>query len=99
MNFNDSESVDEEIQITMEVLRRYEYPDHEEVEEMIENMIELWADYGEENHECMETIWNNIVDRDLIQTMGEKINKRGGFQAMQANYHTLLHVLELSIRT
>ena len=33
-----------------------------------------------------------FVDRDAIQTMGEKIHKRGGFQAMQANYYTLLHV-------
>ena len=98
MNFNDSESVDEEIVITLEVLRRYEYPDYEDVEKMIENMIELWAEYGEENHECMKAIWNTIVDRDLIQTMGEKINKRGGFQAMQANDYTLLHVLELFIK-
>ena len=92
MNFNDSESVDKEIEITMEVLLRYEYPDYEDVEEMIENMIELWAEYGEENHECMETIWNNIVDRDAIERMGEEINRRGGFVAMQANYYILLHV-------
>ena len=91
MNFNGSESVDEEIQITMDGLRRYEYPEYEEVEEMIENMLELWAEYGEENHECMEAIWNNIFDRDVIETMGEKINKRGGFQAMQATYYTMLH--------
>ena len=72
MNLNDSESVDEEIVITLEVLRRYEYPDYEDVEKMIENMIDLWSEYGEENHECMEAIWNTIVDRDLIQTMGRK---------------------------
>jgi len=92
MNFNDSEMEDKEIEITLDVLLRYEYPDYEDVEEMIRNMIDLWAEYGDENRECMERIWNNIVDRDLIQTMGEKINKRGGFQAMQANYYTLLHV-------
>ena len=92
MNFNDSEMEDKEIEITLEVLLRYEYPDYEDVEEMIRNMIDLWAEYGDENHECMERIWNSIVDRDLIQTMGEKINKRGGFQAMQATYYTLLHV-------
>ena len=32
MNFNDSENVDEELVIAMEVLRRYEYPDYEDVE-------------------------------------------------------------------
>ena len=55
-------------------------------------MIELWSEYGEENHECTETIWCNIAHRGVIERMGEKINKRGGFQAIQANYYTLLHV-------
>ena len=99
MNFNESEMEDKKIEITLEVLLRYEYPDHEDVIEMIENIpeefveISEWLDeYSFENHECMERIWNNIVDRDLIQTMGEEINKRGGFVAMQANYYILLHV-------
>ena len=91
MNFNDSEMEDKEIEITVEVIERNAYPDYEDVEDMIENMIELWAEYGNENHECMERIWNNIVDRDLIQTMGEQINERGGFVSMQGCYYILLH--------
>ena len=99
MNFNDSEIVDIEIEITMEVLRRYEYPDYEDVIEMIENIpqeyveISEWLDeYSFENHECMEAIWSNIFDRDAIERMGEEINRRGGFVSMQGCYYILLHV-------
>ena len=99
MNFNESEMEDKEIVITKEVLNICYYPDYEDVREMIENIPESllehceWLDeHSFENHECMDRIWNNIVDRDLIQTMGEEINKRGGFVAMQANYYILLHV-------
>ena len=99
MNFNESEIEDKKIEITLEVLLRHDYPDHEDVIEMIENIpeefveISEWlGEYSFENHECMERIWNNIVDRDLIQTMGEQINERGGFVSMQGCYYILLHV-------
>ena len=105
MNFNDSEMVDIEIEMTMEVLRRYEYPDYEDVIEKIENIpqeyveISEWLDeYGEENHECTEAIWSNMFDRGLIQTMGEEINNRGGFVSMQGCYYILLMFLELFIK-
>ena len=92
MNFNESECVEKEIEIMQEVLERNVYPDHEDVVEPIADVFDWAAEYGEENHECMEAIWCNNTDRDLIERMGEKINNRGGFQAMQANYYTLLHV-------
>ena len=92
MNFNESEMEDKEIESTQEVLERNVYPSYEDVVDLIGDFLDWSAEYGVENHECMEAIWCNITDRDVIERMGEKTHKRGGFQAMQANYYTLLHV-------
>ena len=92
MNFNDSKMVDKEIEITKEVLNRHVYPEYEDVVKIIQNNMELFSEYGRENHWCMYYIWDFHFEHDDIKKMGEETTKRGGFQAMQANYYTLLHV-------
>ena len=91
-NFEDPESVGEEIAITLEVLCRYEYPDYEDVQELIGDMPEWFVEYSLENHECMETVWNTINDRGTLERMGKEANERGCFQVMQACYYTILQV-------
>ena len=88
----DVNSVKKEIVITMKVLNRYVYPRREDVMRLIQRQPDLWAEYGLENHQCLRMIWNSINDADIIRRMGEEINERGGFQAMQANYYTLLEI-------
>ena len=44
-------------------------------------------DCHDENYKAPE------CDEDTIKKMGEKINERGGLQAMQQNYYTMMHFM------
>ena len=91
-------SAEEEMKYTTDFLATTVYPEFEDVNKIIGNDITLIAEYGEFNHEVLSSIWNNLGDKDLITLLGKKINKRGGFQALQANFYTLLAVLRQKLK-
>jgi len=66
---------------------KHPYPSYDEMYAKLPFM--LLAEYGEPNHEWCKKIYENITNVILVRSMGENINKRGGFQAMQANFTTL----------
>ena len=56
--------------------------------------LNLFSEYGQPNHEWMKEIYENIMNRKLIKTNGEKIYNRGGALVMQSNYYTLIEILK-----
>ena len=73
------------------------YPSYETVEELIKYDFELSSEYNEVNHLCMLTIFNNYDNKEIVKNMGENINERGGFQALQSNFYILCHALKYLI--
>jgi hypothetical protein len=49
--------------------------------------IELYAEYGEFNHEMLALCYENILNKDACHRFGMMIAKRGGLQALQANFY------------
>ena len=70
------------------------YPSYPKVEELIQSDFYLSAENSESNYGCMERIFYNYYDRETVKLMGEQINERGGFQALQANFYILCRVLK-----
>ena len=78
-------------------VKSHPYPSFDEMERRIlkARRMDWWAEYGGDNHLCCKIIYENSCDEDIVRRMGEKINEMGGFQALQANYHVLSHLLGL----
>ena len=70
------------------------YPTYDKVEKLIERNFQLSSENSESNYECMKTIFYNYNNKETVKTMGEQINKRGGFQALQSNLYILCVVLQ-----
>ena len=81
------------------------YPSYKEVMKLItkesekdgvfdkgEVMLMLF-EYGDDNHEWMKEIYQNVLEKKIVKANGEKINNKGGNQAMVWNYYTLLVVV------
>jgi hypothetical protein len=101
MNFNFSEPIDRELEITQEVLSRYEYPTYREVQEMTEGLFQIDPDRQSDDfvdYECMTTVCHNIFDVHVVKWMGADIEDRRGFESMQANYYMFLHVFRDELR-
>ena len=56
--------------------------------------LNLFSEYGQPNHEWMKEIYENIMNKKLIKTNGEKIYNRGGALVMQYNYYTMIEILK-----
>ena len=69
------------------------YPTYDKVEQLIESNFCLSSENSEINYECMKNIFNNYNNPELVRGMGEQINERGGFQALQSNLYILCAVL------
>jgi len=65
------------------------YPSYQEMMDYLKNNIELECEYGEINHNLCKTIYENPTNEELIIEVGKKIYKRGGIQALYANYTIL----------
>ena len=70
------------------------YPTYDKVEQLIESNFCLSSENSEMNYECMKNIFNNYNNKETVKRMGEQINERGGFQALQANFYILWQVLQ-----
>jgi hypothetical protein len=73
------------------------YPDYDKVEELIQNSFYLLGENSELNYECMKNIFYNWDDKETVKRMGEQIDERGGFQALQANFYILCQVFRYLI--
>ena len=56
--------------------------------------LNLFSEYGQPNHELMKEIYENIMNKKIIRTNGEKIYNRGGALVMQSNYYTIIEILK-----
>ena len=70
------------------------YPSYPKVEELIQSDFYLSAENSESNYGCMERIFYNYNNKEIVKRMGERINERGGFQALQSNLHILCRVFK-----
>ena len=70
------------------------YPTYDKVEELIQSDFYLSSENSEMNYESMKNIFNNYDNQETVKLMGEQINERGGFQALQANFYILCRVLK-----
>ena len=52
----------------------------------LKNNIELFAEF---NYEIARNLYENITDENKCKKIGQLINKRGGFTAMQAMYYII----------
>lgn len=69
-------------------VKNNKYPSYSDIEKKLP--INLKCEYGEPNHYYCKTIFENPTNLKIIRKMGRKIYERGGFQALQANYYTLM---------
>ena len=70
------------------------YPTYDKVEGLIQSDFYLSSENSEINYESMKKIFNNYNNKETVKIMGEQINERGGFQALQANFYILCRVLK-----
>ena len=70
------------------------YPTYDKVEGLIQSDFYLSSENSEINYESMKNIFNNYDNKETVKIMGEQINERGGFQALQANLHILCRVFK-----
>ena len=70
------------------------YPTYDKVEGLIQSSFNLSSENSEINYESMKNIFNNYDNKETVKIMGEQINERGGFQALQANFYILCRVLK-----
>ena len=70
------------------------YPSYDEIEDLISTCFDLNAEHSVENYLCTQEIFTHYDDETIVRTMGEQINERGGFQALQANFYILFKVLK-----
>jgi dissimilatory sulfite reductase (desulfoviridin) alpha/beta subunit len=82
-------SVEEEKKAIEEFVSNNPYPSYEEILSLIKPDIEMWAEYGEPNHYFCKEIYENVTNKEIVKKSGERIDKRGGIQAMRQNYYVL----------
>ena len=70
----------------------FTYSSYPKVEGLIQSDFYLSAENSESNYGCMERIFYNYNNQEIVKRMGERINERGGFQALQANLYILCRV-------
>ena len=70
------------------------YPTYDKVEGLIQCDFYLSSENNEISYESMKKIFNNYNNKETVKKMGEQINERGGFQALQANFYILCRVLK-----
>ena len=70
------------------------YPSYDKVEELIKHSLYLLGENSEINYECMKNTFYNWDDKETVKEMGEQIDERGGFQALQANFYILCQVFK-----
>ncbi len=101
MSDNESETdegVLEERRLMRDFVSQNFYIDYATLSSELENNKDYFvyaAEYGEYQHELMETIFNNITDTRIIKKCGRKINKLGGFTAMQGCFYCFCYALRL----
>lgn len=84
-----------EIKIMKEFISKNPYPSYDEIESIIlslepkEFAMFCYSEYGYENHKDCKEIYENMTDMKICRKIGQRINDRGGFTAMQANYYVL----------
>ena len=89
MEYNFEQELQKEQERTKKYILDNPYPTYEEINNKIKNEFHLIAEYGYQNHEYCKKIYDNPYNKDIIIEMGKKIYKRGGFQALQMNFHIL----------
>ena len=70
-------------------VKEHKYPEYKEVDKLIRSDITIWSEYGEVSHQFASIIWDNILDENIVKSMGQKINNRGGWTALSAT-HTVI---------
>ena len=77
------------------------FPTHEALEHFVLHELTtpdlptlMWnAELGEINHAHLQRIFDSRMDPTVVKEVGEAINERGGFQAMQANFYIYCHLI------
>jgi hypothetical protein len=65
------------------------WPSYKVMLKRLEKRVEWWAEYGEFNHAALKLCYENMLDKDTCFKAGESIAKRGGLQALQANFYAI----------
>ena len=60
------------------------YKSEMEMERVLGNNLELLSEF---NYDLTKRLYENIVNEEVVKEMGNIINERGGFQAMQATFY------------
>jgi len=90
---------EEEDEFIKKFVKAHPYPSYKEIETLREEVakekgsefpyLDWWVEYGEVNHEWCKKMYDSCFDVAVCKEMGEKINERGGRQAMYGNYNML----------
>jgi hypothetical protein len=73
--------------IVADYIKAHPWPSYKTMSKRLAKHASLWAEYGEPNHMALKLCYENIHDKEVCRKAGEFIAKRGGFQAMQANFY------------
>jgi hypothetical protein len=66
-------------------IKQNPYPSYDEMERRHGDDIMLSAEYGRRNHDALQEIYESGMNRETARELGEKIYRRGGTRALQAN--------------
>eukprot|EP00972_Heterocapsa_arctica_P107739 15868288-Heterocapsa_arctica.AAC.1 len=80
-------------------IKTHPFPSYEVVQNLLQSEMTLWAEHGEFNHEHVELIYNNIDDVETVHKAAEAFAARGGFNALQSNFHSILNILKHLVET
>ena len=90
-NYDSDEDLIQENLMIEKYVNDNPYPSYKMMCERLRNnnAIELYAEYGEENHKLLKICYDNITNKKICKSAGQKIYNRGGHESMAKNYYTL----------
>jgi hypothetical protein len=81
----DNKAIQQEEKRITDHIRNNPYPSYEEMDRRHGDDIMLSAEYGRRNHDALKEIYESGMNKEIAREIGEKIYKRGGTRALQAN--------------
>lgn len=95
---------EDEIKSIQQFIRHHKYPTYQEMVDKLEKMMgdvssnhpnylfymNVFSEFGSYQYEMSKVIYENLYNPETVRKCGEHINKKNGFQGLQAVFYMMI---------